>query len=109
MRVGHLFRPKIEDLACPWGDVARDAEAVYEGVEVSALCLKIGWLASLQRLAFLAYLRSVFVRSSIGGYVKLVQVDDVSESGDVAGMCFGSCCESWSVSSLKKVSTVGGY
>ncbi len=46
----------------------------------------------------------------MGGYVKSVQVDDVSVSGDVAGMCFGSCCESWSaVSSSKKVSTVGGY
>ncbi len=41
--------------------------------------------------------------------MKLVRVDDVSASGDVAGMCFGSCCESWSVSLLKKVSTVGGY
>ena len=41
--------------------------------------------------------------------MKSVRVDDVSASGDVAGMCFGSCCESWSVSSSKKVSTVCGY
>ncbi len=41
--------------------------------------------------------------------MKSVQVDDMSAFGDVVGMCFGSCCESWSVSSLKKVSTVGGY
>ena len=43
-------------------------------------------------------------------YVKSVCVDDVSASGDVRGiLCFGSCWESWSVSSSKKVSTVGGY
>jgi hypothetical protein len=33
----------------------------------------------------------------------------VSASEDVAGMCLGACCESWSVSSLKKVSIEGGY
>ena len=41
--------------------------------------------------------------------MKSVRVDDVSASGDVGGMCFGSCSESWSVSLSKKVSTVGGY
>ena len=48
------------------------------------------------------------MRSSIGGYVKLVQKDDVSALADVAGMCLDSCWESWSVSSSKKVSTVSG-
>ncbi len=48
------------------------------------------------------------MRSSIGGYVKSVQVDDMSAPGDVAGICLGSCWESWLVSLSKKVSTVGG-
>jgi hypothetical protein len=48
------------------------------------------------------------VRSSIGGYAKLVQMDDVSASGDVAGICLGSCWESLLVSLSKKVSTVDG-
>jgi hypothetical protein len=38
--------------------------------------------------------------------VKSVRVDDVRASGDVAGMCLGSCCISWLVSLLKDVSTV---
>jgi hypothetical protein len=58
---------------------------------------------------FLAYLRSVIIRPSIGGYVKSVQVDDMTASGDVAGMRLGLCWESCSVSSSKKVSTVGGH
>ncbi len=41
--------------------------------------------------------------------MKSVCVDDVSASGDVGGICFGSCSESWLVSLSKKVSTVGGY
>jgi hypothetical protein len=41
--------------------------------------------------------------------MKSDRVDDVSASGDVAGMCFGSCCESWLASLSNKVSTVGGY
>ena len=35
------------------------------------------------------------MRSSIGGYVKSVQVDDMSAPGDVAGICLGSGWESW--------------
>ena len=46
------------------------------------------------------------MRTSIGGYVKSVRVDDVSAPGDVGGICYGSCSESWSVSLSKKVSTV---
>ena len=53
MRIGHLFGPKIEDLACPWEDVAHDAEVVYEGVEVSALCLKIGWVGQFAKVGVL--------------------------------------------------------
>ena len=63
--------------------------------------------ASLRRFAFLAYLSSVFVRSSIGGYVKSVRVDEVSASGDVGFCRCGGSCSS-SVSSLKNVSEVGG-
>ena len=41
--------------------------------------------------------------------MKSVGVDDMSASGDVAGMCPGSSWKSRSVSSLKKVLTVSGY
>jgi hypothetical protein len=50
VRVGHLLRPKIEDLARPWGDVAHDAEVVYKGVEVSASCMKIGWVGQFAKV-----------------------------------------------------------
>ncbi len=53
MRVGHLFWPKIEDLACPWGDNAHDAEVVHEGVEVLAACLKIGWVGQFAKVGIL--------------------------------------------------------
>jgi hypothetical protein len=38
-----------------------------------------------------------------------VQVDDVCASVDFAGICLGSCWQSWSVSLSKKVFTGGGY
>ena len=41
MQIGHLLRPKIEDLAHSRGDVAHNAEVVNKGVEMLALCLKI--------------------------------------------------------------------
>ncbi len=44
------MRPKIEDLARPWGDVAHDAEVVYKGVEVSASCMKIGWVGQFAKV-----------------------------------------------------------
>jgi hypothetical protein len=53
VRVGHLFWPKIEDLACPWGDNAHDAEVVHEGVEVLAACLKIGWVGQFAKVGIL--------------------------------------------------------
>ena len=56
---------------------------VYEGVEVSATGNKINGVSHFLRLAVLAYLRRVFVRSSIGGYVKFVRVEEVIASGDV--------------------------
>ncbi len=60
MRVGHLFPPKIEDLAYPWGDVAHDAEVVFEGVEVSALCLKIGWVGQFAKVGVLGIFKKCF-------------------------------------------------
>ncbi len=50
MQVRHLLRPKIEDLARPWGDVAHNAEVVNKGVEVLALCLKIGWVRQFAKV-----------------------------------------------------------
>ena len=50
VQVGHLLRPKIEDLARPWGDVAHHAEVVNKGVEVSVLCCTL-------RLQFMCLLR----------------------------------------------------
>ncbi len=60
MRIGHLFGPKIEDLACPWGDVAYDAEDVYEGVEVSTSCLKIGWVGQFAKVGVLGIFKMCF-------------------------------------------------
>lgn len=54
----------------------------------------------------LAYLRRVLVRSSIGGYVKSVLVEEVIASGDVCWIAVGSSSE-LSVS-LKMVSILGG-
>ena len=69
MRVGHLFRPKIEDLACPWGDVAHDAEVVYEVVEVSASCLKIGWIGQFAKVGVLGILKKCFCKV-LNGWVR---------------------------------------
>jgi len=60
VRVGHLFWPKIEDLACPWGDVAHNAEVVDEGVEVSAACLKIGWVGQFAKVGVLGIFEKCF-------------------------------------------------
>ncbi len=60
MRIGHVFGPKIKDLACPWGDVAHDAEVVYEDVEVSALCLKIGWVGQFAKVGVLGIFKKCF-------------------------------------------------
>jgi hypothetical protein len=60
VQVGHLFWPKIEDLACPWGDFAHDAEVVYEGVKVSASCLKISWVSQFAKVGVLGIFKKCF-------------------------------------------------
>ena len=60
--MGHLLRPKIEDLARPWRDVAHDAEVVDKGVEVSALCLKIGWVGQFAKVGVLGIFKKCFCK-----------------------------------------------
>jgi hypothetical protein len=60
VKVRHLLRPKIEDLARPWGDVAHNAEVVDESVEVLALCLKIGWVGQFAKVGVLGIFREGF-------------------------------------------------
>jgi hypothetical protein len=62
VRVGYLLRPKIEDLARPWGDVAHDAEVVYKGVEVLALCLKIAWVGQFAKVGVLGIFKKCFCK-----------------------------------------------
>jgi hypothetical protein len=62
VQVGHLLRPKIEDLAHPWGDVAHNAEVVYKGVEVSALCLKIEWVGQFAKVGVLGIFKKSFCK-----------------------------------------------
>ena len=57
-----MFRPKIEDLACPWGDVAHNAEVFYEGVEVSAACLKIKWVSQFAKVGVLGIFKKCFCK-----------------------------------------------
>ena len=70
-------------------------------------------LLSFWRFAVLAYLRSILVRSSIGGLVKLVLVDHVRAFGEAKGTWGGSSLLlSWLLSVsllLKNVSWIGGY
>ncbi len=62
MRVGHLLRPKIKDLVCPLGDVAHNAEVVNKGVEVSAPCLKIGWVGQFAKVGVLGMFKKCFCK-----------------------------------------------
>ena len=55
-----MFWPKIEDLACPWGDVAHNAEVVDEGVAVSASCLQIGWVGQFAKVGVLGIFEKCF-------------------------------------------------
>ena len=42
--------PKIKDLARPRGKVAHNAKVVDKSVEVSASCLKIGWIGQFVKV-----------------------------------------------------------
>ena len=55
-----MLRSKIEDLAQPWEDVAHDAGVVYKGVEVSASCLKIGWVGQFAKVGVLGIFKKCF-------------------------------------------------
>ena len=67
-QIGHLFWPEIEDLAHPRQNVANNSKVVDEGVEVATSHLRIGWVSQFAKVCiFGIFLRSIFVRSSIGG------------------------------------------
>ena len=50
VQIGHLFWPKIEDLAFPLRNVANNSKVVDEGVEVATSRLKIGWVSQFAKI-----------------------------------------------------------